>query len=253
MQAYPWVVLFLKWLVDFLLLSGGGRLSSEPAGVGRCMLGALAGALLSGHSLISGFHFLGNPMWQGSGIIIMALIAYGLQRSTVRRGAVFAILSLALGGISMGLGNSGIITFIIATACLGALSVLGFCRNGLNGKYIPVEIKCGSTCLQLRALHDTGNTLRDPVTGRPVLIIGTDAACRLTGLSREQLQRPVESMGMLPGLRLIPYRTVGQANGLMLARNYQNVSIGKWKGSSLVAFAPDGLGGDFEALTGGTA
>ena len=96
----------------------------------------------------------------------------------------------------------------------------------------------------------TGNTLQDPVTGQPVLVIGADAANRLTGLSREQLRSPVESLEALPGLRLVPYRTVG-GSGLMLARKYQNVKIGKWKGSQLVAFAPERLGGGYEALTGG--
>lgn len=253
MQAYQWGVIFIKFVVDFLLLFGGGRLSGDPANVGMCVLGALTGAAHSGLSMVRSLHFLGNPLWQGVGIIAMALVAYGLQCSTLRRGAVFTILSLALRGLGMGLGNQGIIAFLVAAGGLAVLCILGFRQNGSNSKYIPVTIDCGSTCLQLKALRDTGNTLCDPITGRPVLVIGTEAACRLTGLSREQLQRPVESVGVIPGLRLIPYRTVGCENGLMLARHYKNVSIGKWKGSSLVAFAPEGLNGDIEALTGGTA
>ncbi len=252
MQTYQWIVILIKLLVDFLLLFGGGRLSGDPANVARCILGALTGAVHCGLSMVRGLYFLGNPLWQGVSIIVMALVAYGLQRSTLRRGAVFVILSLALRGFGMGLGNRGVIAFLLAAVCLAVLCFLGFRKNGRIDRYVPVTIDCGGTCLQLNALRDTGNTLYDPITGRPVLVIGTEAACRLTGLSREQLQRPVESLGMIPGLRLIPYRTVGRENGLMLARHYKNVSIGKWKGSSLVAFAPEGVNGDIEALPGGT-
>ena len=251
MQTYQWVVVLLKFIVDFLLLLGGGRLSGELAGLGRCVLGAAVGAIHSSMCLIWGMHFLGNPLWRGIGIILMVLTAYGLQRSTVRRGAVFAILSLAFGGISMGLGGLGIFSLFAAAMGVGLLCVLGFRKNGFGGKYVPVEICSGDIRLQLKALLDTGNTLRDPITGRPVLIINADAAHRLTGLSAEQLRSPVESIGAISGLRLIPYRSVGTENGFMLARKYQNVSIGKWKGSSLIAFAPEGLSGDIEALTGG--
>ena len=252
MRAYHWIVVLLSFVVDFLLLYGGGQLSGTPVGLLRCSLGAATGALHSGLCMLRSLHFLGNPLWRWVCIVGMTLIAYGLQRSTWRRGAVFVILNLALQGITQGFGERKLLSLLSAAAGFGLLWLLGFREGGYRGKFIPVKICCGDVCLQLKALHDTGNTLWDPVTGRPVLVIGADAAKKLTGLSIEQLRRPVESIGALPGLRLIPYRAVGTEVGLMLARKYQNVQIGKWRGSQLVAFAPEGLSGDYEALTGGT-
>lgn len=251
MQVFPWFVILLSFIVEFLLLLGGARLSGMPASVIRCLIGAAAGALHTGLCLLPGLDFLGNPLWRAVSIGGMALIAYGLQRSTLRRGAVFAVLSLALGGITSGLGDSGVFSWLASAAGLGLLCLLGFRGKMRGGKFVPVEIRSGDTKVHLTAMQDTGNTLCDPVTGRSVLVIDAEAASKLTGLSREQLQKPVETIGVIPGLRLVPYRTVGKENGLMLARKYQNVQIGKWKGSSLVAFAPEGLGGDYEALTGG--
>jgi hypothetical protein len=77
-------------------------------------------------------------------------------------------------------------------------------------------------------------------------------ARQLTGLTLTQLQKPAENIGSLPGLRLIPYRAVGQSSGLLLALRLPCV-IGTWKGNSLVAFAPEGLSPDgaYQALTGG--
>ena len=252
MQTYHWFVVILSFVVDFLLLYGGGRLSGDPAGPFRCSLGAATGALHSGLCMLKPLHFLGNPLWRWASIVGMTLIAYGLQRSTLRRGAIFVILNLALQGIAQGFGDRKLLSLLSAAAGLGLLCLLGFREGGFGGKFIPVKICCDDVCLQLKALQDTGNTLRDPVTGRPVLVIGAEAAKKLTGLTREQLQRPVEAIGALPGLRLIPYQAIGTESGLMLARKYQNVQIGKWRGSQLVAFAPESLSGDYEALTGGT-
>ena len=253
MQTYPWVVVLIKFSVDFLFLFGGGRLGGEHTGIGRCLLGAAAGAVHSALCLLRGFYFLGNPLWQGAGIVGMALIAYGLEHRLLRCGSVFAILSLALRGIGAGTGTRSAFALLAASAGLGVLCILGFRKGDFRGKYVPVEIWVGDNRLQLKALRDTGNTLRDPITGHPVLIIGANAACQLTGLSHQQLSRPIDTMGEIPGLRLIPYQSVGNENGLMLARKYQNVRIGNWRGSQLVAFAPEGLNGDVEALTGGIA
>ena len=133
------------------------------------------------------------------------------------------------------------------------LCCLGF-RNRIGGtNYIPVVLSYGTKQLHLTALQDTGNTLRDPITGRQVLVVGADAAGELTGLTREQLRQPVEFVDALPGLRLIPYRSVGSEGNFLLAMRLQNVKIGSWQGSSLVAFAPEGLSseGAYQALTGG--
>ena len=97
--------------------------------------------------------------------------------------------------------------------------------------------------------------LQDPVTGQSVLIVNGQIAEMLLGLNRSQLCAPVETVasGVIPGLRLVPYRSVGQANGMMVALKMQDVVIGKWKGSRLVAFAPEeiGKGQVYRMLTGG--
>ena len=79
----------------------------------------------------------------------------------------------------------------------------------------------------------------------------------MLGLTRQQLQRPVETVeaGICPGLRLIPYRAVGQPGGLLAALRMERVKIDSWQGSMVVAFAPNGLDreGAYQALTGGIA
>lgn len=250
---YIWILISLSTVVDFLLLLGTNRMCGYRAGVVRCALGAAMGGVHSGLCMIRSLHFLSNPIWRVVSLGAMSLISFGMHKSTWRRSAVFAILHLALNGIVQSLGGDGIMMIAVAAIALCLLCVIGF-RGRLPGQlFVPVEISRGNTSLQLTALQDTGNTLQDPVTGQSVLVIDAGSASRLTGLTQEQLQKPVESMGLIPGLRLVSYSSVGKQSGLMLAMKFQNVKIGKWKGSKLVAFAPAGLGGAYEALTGGIA
>ena len=82
------------------------------------------------------------------------------------------------------------------------------------------------------------------------------SAKKLLGLTEQQLRTPSQTLcaARLPGMRLIPYKTVDTNSGMLLAMMLKDVKIGNRKGSSLVAFAPGELGKDsgFQALVGGT-
>lgn len=255
MTVYLDVVMLLNFMVDWLLLMAANRLCGRPPTPGRTALGGLLGSIYAGICLLPGFSFMGGMLWRIVALAAMALIAYGLQWDSLRRGLVFLLLSMALGGFALCLGSSGFWTLTGAAAGVCAL-----CVWGLRGKigaagYIPVELTYGDRHLKVTALQDTGNTLRDPVTGGPVLVVDSHTAAKLTGLTSDQLSRPVESIGAIPGLRLIPYRAVGTQNGLLLGMQLNHVKIGSWKGSRVVAFAPGKLSvaGEYQALTGGAA
>lgn len=254
MIGYLNSVVVLDFLVDFLLLLGAARLCGYPVKLYRALAAAAVGGLYAGGCLLPGFYFLGNFLWRAVSMACISMVAYGLSQSALRRGLIFAFLKFALGGVVLGIGKEGVVGILCAAGILCLLCCFGF-RGKIGGTtFIPVELAYGDKHLHLTALRDTGNTLRDPVTGREVLVIGADAAGELTGLTQEQLRNPVDTMGTLPGLRLIPYHSVG-SGGFLLALRFQNVRIGTWQGSSLVAFAPDGLGreGAYQALTGGMA
>lgn len=252
MTVYLDGVMLLNFLVDFLLLLAAGRLCGFPVRIARAMAGGALGGVYAAFCLLPGFAFLGNFVWRTASLCAIAVVAYGYSLSALRRGLVFVFLCLALGGAVMGIGKGGILGIVCAAGVLCLLCCVGF-RGKLGGTvHLPVELSYGERHLKLIALQDTGNTLRDPVTGQQVLVIGSDAAQKLTGLTQNQLQTPVESVGAIPGLRLIPYHSVGGC-GFLLALRLQGVKIGSWQGSTLVAFAPEGLSGEgaYQALTGG--
>ena len=249
--------MYLLWVgamnavVNLLLLLCTDRLSGHATSYGRTVSAAILGGVYAGACLLPGFHFLGKFIWRIVSFGLITLVAYGMYAGTFRMGLIFSFLSLALSGAMVNIEKGNGAGIAIAAVLL-ILSYFGFGGRPDGTGYVPIELNYMGKLLRLTALQDTGNTLRDPITGRSVLVVGADAAHKLTGLTKEQLQNPVETMGVIPGLQLIPYSSVG-SRGFLLALRLHNVRIGNWQGSSLVAFAPEGLGseGVYQALTGG--
>lgn len=252
MVVYLDMVMLLNFLVDFLLLMGTNRLAGFPVGMKRCGLSASLGGVYSGVCLLPRFYFLGNTLWRMVSLFLMASIAFGWNRSALRRGTVFVLLSMALGGIALGMGEGRFDRLIFSVAGVWLLCRMGFGGN-LGQEFIPVTIEDAERRVSLVALKDTGNTLRDPITGEAVIVIGADAAQQLTGLSATELAQPMETMVRHSGFRLIPYHAVGQPDGMLLAKQYADVRIGNNRGRALIAFAPEVVdrGGNYQALAGG--
>ena len=253
-MVYADVVMLLNFLVDFLLLLAADRLTGFPASPGRAAMAAGLGAVYSGCCLLPGFGFLAGWLWRTVFLGLMAAVAFGWSPSALYRGGMFLVLSMALGGIALGFGGTDMAALVLLAAGLWLL-----CRYGLRpvGKqdYVPVKLSYGDRAVSLLALRDTGNTLRDPVTGEQVLVAGADVAAELLGLTEGELSHPVETLarGIVPGLRLIPYRAVGQPGGLLLALRLPGAVVGKTRTDPVVAFAPQALGrGEaYRMLTGG--
>lgn len=255
MTVYVDVVMGLNFLVDFFLLLGTNRLCGCPTAKGRTVGAAALGGVYGGVCLIPGFAFLGNLLWRIVVLAGMCVIAFGWQRSSVRRGALFLFLTMALGGIAQGVYGSGILGLIGSAAGLFLLCAVGFRGRVSGGQQVPVVIRNGRHVCRLVALRDTGNTLTDPITGQSVLVVGSEVAWELLGITPQQLRSPLEAMasGKIPGLRLIPYRSVGCSTGMLLAAVMDEVVIDGQPSGKLVAFAPQTIGRTetYQALAGG--
>ena len=255
LTVYLDLVMLLNFLVDFLLLLGTNRLSGFPSAPGRCAGAAVFGSIYAGACLLPGFRFLGNLLWRCVSLCLMALIAFGLRRDAVKRGGVFLLLSLALGGMALCFTRQNFAALTLGAAGVWLLCRVAFGYGAVGREFVPVTLRYGGKTASFTALRDTGNTLHDPITGEPVLVVSGQIVQALTGLTQHQLSSPLETMAArpLPGLRLIPYHAVGNKGGLMLAMRFPGAVVGKREQTVLAAFAAEGLGntGMYQALTGG--
>ena len=247
---YFYLTILLSFLVDFLLLMGANRLAGFPHAPLRCALAAGISGIYGG--LCLKYPFLGMSLLHFGVLTLISAVAYGISKTMLRRGVLFILLRLAVGGIASGSRGMSVLA---AAAVVMLLCLLGFGGRAYGREYIPVELCYNGKKLRLLALRDTGNMLRDPITGQAVLVVDAAAGQALLGLSLEQLADPIGAVASasVPGLRLLPYRSIGSPQGMLAAIRLENTKIGDYRGSTVVAFAPQKLDreGIYRGLTGG--
>ncbi len=257
-QGGDWMLLsenktiLVYFAADFLLLLASGSLVNCLANSRRCILAAALAGTYAAVGQMPGFPFLAGSVWRIIALSAIALIAYGISMDALQQGIVFLILHLSLEALISETSVSG----LLAVAALVIVFLRAGRRRGMQ-TVVPVSIHHGDRQIALSALMDTGNTLKDPVTGWPVLVVDPAAAEELLGFTGQQLSQPLQTMlsAAVPGLRLIPYHSVGQSAGLLLGIKADYVEVNGKVREMVVAFAPDpiGRGSGFRALTGGVA
>lgn len=254
MEVYVDLLILLNFLVDFLLILGTNRLCGYPPSLKRSLAAAGVGGVYAGACVLPGFGFLAGVLWRLVSLVLMSLVAFGAEINSLRRGTLFLLLSMALGGVAHGFGTGGFVSLLLAAAGICMMCMVGF-QGRVDGKrYIPVNISLGNKKISLSALVDTGNSLRDPISGRSVLVVDAEAAWKLLELDEQALLHPVETMvsGKIRGLRLIPYTSVGQQGGILLGVVADSVKLDGRQTDCVIAFAPNRLGqGRYQALAGG--
>lgn len=254
MTVYADGVMLMNFLVDFLLIMGTNRLTGYPLKAARASAGAAVGSLYSGACLLPGFRFLGGTLWRIVSLAAMSGIAFGWNLGSVRRALFLVFLSMALGGMAIGLGNGSAVALALAVIIMILFCVMGGGKIRRR-RFVTLELRHRDIRRKLTALVDTGNLLSDPLTGQSVTVVGTNIAWEMVGLSREQLLDPVGTLAKtnITGLRLIPYRTVGKPAGMLLAISMDEVRINGEIAGRIVAFSPEMFEEEgFGALTGGT-
>jgi stage II sporulation protein GA (sporulation sigma-E factor processing peptidase) len=183
-----------------------------------------------------------------SGLVLLLTELFSAPAALIG-GTVYYPLSLGVLILTAG-GSYGLISW-----GLGRLMQHG-------GDVEQVELTLLGKTFRLTALHDTGNTLRDPLSGCPVMVTDWQVLASLIpelDLSEAAFSCPQDLVARLretkPELspRLIPYKTVGVGHGLLLALRPEEVKISGKQETLLIAFSPVAVsdGGGYQALLGG--
>ena len=199
-------VLLLNLLVDYLLLLTTARLAGIPLRRGRLALCAAVGALYAGAVFLPGLSWLSHPLCRTAGGAAMALAAWRREAHPWRLTALFFLLAGGLGGLvlALGLASGSVAAYVgrlyraeiswpvLLGAALGFFGLLHLvfrqaARHG-GGEIMDATISIGGQSRAVRVLHDTGNTLRSPVTGQPVLVLEQTS---LGGLLPPEVERIV--------------------------------------------------------------
>ncbi len=275
-------VFVLNSVMDYLLLLCTGRLAGIRLRRGRYLLAALLGGGYAVAVFLPGGGFLAQTPVKLAAGALLALIAYGGEEKLLRLTLLLFAVSCAMAGCVLGLGLlsggvpvvSGVFytdvdarVLLIASAAGYAVMTVVFraaAGHGVAGTLLPVRSCLHGETVDLTALLDTGNALRDPVGGQPVLVTAPGVLTAVLPpparklLDRRGLSSPSELMEPLreaaPDWRfqLVPYHAVGTAGGLLLAVRSDWTDIaGERHQRLLLALSPTALGNGYAALWGG--
>lgn len=222
MVVYAEYLFLENFITGLLLLYFTARLTGFPAKFFRLLFGAVASGL-SGFLLFVPMNGLTAVIVRAAAAVLICLISLG-NKNLFRKAAVFLVITFLSGGAAMAvflwlqipaLSGNGVLyleamTYLTLAGCgIPAMAVTGWFLRLVKQQrkaektagIVELEVE-GKVC-RMTAYVDSGNCLRDPISGKPVLLIDRDGEKKLP-FRRETYPHRFAS---------IPYRAVGTESG----------------------------------------
>ena len=259
--------------IDYIILLLTAKICAAPFRRLRFLAAAGIGAAYSAALVFPPFAFLAAWPMKIVLSVVMILVAFGSEKRLMRSAVVFYAVSAAFGGAVIaasmlsgaGLGSSvffpvSMRVLIPAFAvCYAAVSIV-FRRSGLRAErtLMLAGVTAFEKTVELRVLRDTGNNLRDPVSGSAVMVVERRALEELfpeevtailrTGAEPAKLFEAVLGVDAARGrFRLVPYTAVGVSGSLLLAFRPDELTLdGDRRRDIIVAISPTRLCEDGE-------
>lgn len=212
-ELYIDVFFLVNFMMNYLVLSISKKILKCPGTHGSICLGALTGTVLTcGFMIIPVTYSVVKFIVFHGGISIL-MIKTGLRvnwgRSFIRAYAVVYISACLIGGVFSSFKQYireasiffvlAFVSYFVALGIWDYISYMGRCKK-ISCEVLLVQ---GERQLRANAIIDTGNRLRDAVTGKPVSIISKKIA--------DFLWQEIPCKG----LRYIPFHTIGKKDGVL--------------------------------------
>ncbi len=192
MTVYADVLFLINFSLDYVALYITGRLTSSPSSTARMCAAAALGAAFAVCALIfdmKGFFYV---VLTAAVCLLMCRCAFGKAGPIECVGAALLLFSVgaALGGAMTALssltkgycdsvegdaGDGVAVLAVAATAAALTAAAARFARRRCFRGTCTVTVEDGGKQKTLTALADSGCFLREPLSGRPALIVRADA------------------------------------------------------------------------------
>ncbi len=238
--VYVDVLFLINFCMDLLALRTVGAILHLPAGRGALLLSSVFGGIYAVISALAPGYPLVSTAIGGGVAVLLCYVAYGRECAKPRffgLVTLFFIISWLLGGmitafygflnsffedqselLALLLEGDGKIAVFFVLVCLSALLLGAGERQLLHRKHtasVNLTICEGEQRETVLAMVDTGNTLCDPLTGKPCIVLISKAAERviprdiLDFSAQQSLDPSMLSDAGRRRIRLIPTESIG--------------------------------------------
>ena len=261
---------FLNLIINYLILLSSAKVSNIPLRRLKLGLAAAGGGLYAIAALIPGLGVFSAWPVKIAAAVFMLLIAFGGERQFLRVCIIFFAISAAFGGAvyaaSMlgGYGDplrGGIyipvslrVLLPSFALCYAAVTIVFRRSGGSGGRTVKsLCIELGGEQNTVQALRDTGNHLRDPVSGKPCAIAEPES---IAGLFPGAVMDIIVGSLMTPALaleallevpeygrlfRLVPYTAIGVPMSMLIAFRPDKAYVNGKETELLIAVSPTRL------------
>ena len=240
MTIYIDIVFFENLIMNTIILIATGIILKQKIKWIRIILGGSLGAIYSIMTYISSLQIYSNLILK---IILSILIFY--LTSFVFGGAAFALIYIVkpqeiLMKNGLFLGTYPLKTVILAAVVAFIILITAFTivKSKISKKdmFCEIEVELNNKIVETKAMIDTGNLLKEPITNTPVIILEHTLLydCmpkeilnnleNILGGDFEQIPEKIKQE-YVSKLKLIPFSSLGKQNGMLVGIKASKVKI----------------------------
>lgn len=245
MTIYIDIIFIENLLMNYIILFGTGLVLKEKMKSYKLIISSVVGAIYAIIAYLNIIPIYSNIIMKILLSVIMCYIAFDLNnvKKMIKTLFLFYLVSFATGGLALALlylispsnikFNNGVLVGTYPIQITIIAGFLGFCiiqySFKVNKKMLQIsdlicdlEINVCRKTIYTKAFIDSGNTLKDPITKKAVIIIEKEKVENALEREKIEYENIVEAENLeIPGeerirYRFIPFKAIGKQNGMLL-------------------------------------
>lgn len=261
MTIYIDIVLIENLIMNYIILCATSIIMKLKLSYIRIFIGSLIGAIYAVISYMSTFQVYSTLVLKIVLSIIIVYISFNPQtvKKLLKEVLIFYLTSFLFGGVAFYLlyfinpkniiSQNGVLvgTYPIKIAMLGGIigsiiiiTSFKIVKSKVSNKdmFCNVEIKINGKKVKTKAMIDTGNLLKEPITNIPVVVVEHTLLYdvipkqilnnleNILGGEIHNISEDIRKQYILK-LKIIPYSSLGKQNGMLLGIKAENILIEK--------------------------
>lgn len=255
MTVYIDIVFLENLCINCIILLATGLINKTKINILRILLSSLLGSVYAVLSYTSLLNIFSNIVMKIILSICMVYIAYNPRsiKQLFKQLIIFYLTSFTFGGVAFALLyfvkpqniliRNGVLigTYPIKIALLGVIIgfvIITIAFKNFKGKFSKKDMFCNLQLnfkerkININAMIDTGNLLKEPITGKSVVVVEKEELYELLPKSildeSENIisgKNEMENIEYAEKLKLIPFTSLGRENGLLLGFKIDSIIV----------------------------
>ena len=259
MTVYIDVVLIENLIMNYIIIFATGIILKIKMKQIRIILGSLIGAIYTIIAYVSNLRIYSNFILKFILSIIIVYVSFNpqTQKQLWKSLLIFYLTSLVFGGAAFaiiyvvrpqeilrnnqlifGTTSMKIILFSAILAFIVIILAFKIVKNKISKKdmFCDIEVKINEEIIKTKAMIDTGNFLKEPITNKPVVVI--EHTLLYDCIPKQILNNIEQILGgdfsnvpeeireeYISKLKFIPFSSLGKQNGMLIGINAKYIKI----------------------------